>query len=269
MPAIVHPMALCESESVGDATRIWAFAHVMKGAQVGSHCNIGEGAFVESGAVLGDRVTLKNQVLVWDGVRIGDDAFIGPGVVFTNDATPQPAHAGGREAVSRPDDLAADHHDRPRGQPRRRSRDLSRRDHRFFCHGRRRCSGHCATFLLIALWSATRLVPLAGSVHAGTGLTPTGCARPARRSVASRTNPSSGRPDLWSEQCPAFTEPASWSPEARDSSARTWWTCCAPSDRPRSWSSTTSSPRRTRPAGPPGSRKTWSFTAATCGRSRT
>jgi acetyltransferase-like isoleucine patch superfamily enzyme len=89
MPAIVHPMALCESESVGDATRIWAFAHVMKGAQVGSHCNIGEGAYVESGAVLGDRVTLKNQVLVWDGVRIGDDAFIGPGVVFTNDATPR------------------------------------------------------------------------------------------------------------------------------------------------------------------------------------
>jgi UDP-2-acetamido-3-amino-2,3-dideoxy-glucuronate N-acetyltransferase len=89
MSAFVHPMALCESESVGDATRIWAFAHVMKGAQVGSHTNIGEGAFVESGAVIGDRVTLKNQVLVWDGVRIGDDVFVGPGVVFTNDATPR------------------------------------------------------------------------------------------------------------------------------------------------------------------------------------
>lgn len=82
-------MAICDSETVGDETRIWAFAHVMQGARVGSGCNIGEGAFIETGAVLGDRVTLKNQVLVWDGVQIGDDAFIGPGVIFTNDAAPR------------------------------------------------------------------------------------------------------------------------------------------------------------------------------------
>jgi UDP-2-acetamido-3-amino-2,3-dideoxy-glucuronate N-acetyltransferase len=87
----VHPMALCESEMVGDGTRIWAFAHVMRGAAVGADCNIGEGAFVESGATIGDRVTLKNQVMVWDGVRIGDDAFIGPGVIFTNDRAPRSA----------------------------------------------------------------------------------------------------------------------------------------------------------------------------------
>jgi acetyltransferase-like isoleucine patch superfamily enzyme len=82
-------MAICESETVGDETRIWAFAHVMRGAQVGCRCNIGEGVFVETGAVLGDRVTLKNQVLVWDGIQIGDDAFVGPGVIFTNDAAPR------------------------------------------------------------------------------------------------------------------------------------------------------------------------------------
>jgi CRP-like cAMP-binding protein len=31
----VHPQALNESEQVGGGTRIWAFAHVMKGAVVG------------------------------------------------------------------------------------------------------------------------------------------------------------------------------------------------------------------------------------------
>jgi UDP-2-acetamido-3-amino-2,3-dideoxy-glucuronate N-acetyltransferase len=85
----VHPQALCDSEHVGDGTRIWAFAHVMQGARVGADCNIGEGAFVESGAVLGNRVTLKNQVMVWDGVEIGDDVFVGPGVIFTNDRMPR------------------------------------------------------------------------------------------------------------------------------------------------------------------------------------
>lgn len=85
----VHPQGACDSDRVGEGTRIWAFAHVMRGAVVGRDCNIGGGAFVESGAVLGDRVTLKNQVMVWDGVRIGDDVFVGPGVIFTNDAAPR------------------------------------------------------------------------------------------------------------------------------------------------------------------------------------
>ena len=85
----VHPSALCESTGVGSGTRVWAFAHVMKGAKIGDDCNIGDGAFIESGAVLGNRVTVKNQVMVWDGVVIEDDVFIGPGVIFTNDGQPR------------------------------------------------------------------------------------------------------------------------------------------------------------------------------------
>ncbi len=85
----VHPAALCESSDVGAGTRIWAFAHVMRGARVGEACNIGEGSFLEAGSMLGDRVTVKNQVSVWNGVEIGDEAFIGPSVVFTNDRLPR------------------------------------------------------------------------------------------------------------------------------------------------------------------------------------
>ncbi len=93
MPAnpevFVHPAALCESEEVGVGTRIWAFAHVMRGAVIGRDCNIGDHAFVEAGARIGNRVTIKNQAMVWDGIEIGDDVFIGPGVCFTNDLAPR------------------------------------------------------------------------------------------------------------------------------------------------------------------------------------
>jgi len=87
----VHPNALCESDDLGAGTRVWAFAHVMKGAVVGRDCNLGDHAFVESGARIGDRVTVKNMVHVWDRVVVEDEAFLGPNMVFTNDKIPRVA----------------------------------------------------------------------------------------------------------------------------------------------------------------------------------
>lgn len=84
-----HPQALVESEAVGDGTRVWAWAHVMKGAQLGADCNIGEHCFVEQGVVLGDRVTVKNGVSLWEGVTVEDDVFFGPNAVLTNDLRPR------------------------------------------------------------------------------------------------------------------------------------------------------------------------------------
>lgn len=91
----VHPRGLCESDRVGPRTRVWAFAHVMAGAEVGADCNVCDHAFIEGGARIGDRVTVKNAVLVFDGVTVEDDVFLGPNVVFTNDYRP-------RAAVKRP-----------------------------------------------------------------------------------------------------------------------------------------------------------------------
>lgn len=85
----VHPLGINESESVGEGTRVWAFAHVMRGARVGRGCNIGEGGYIESGAILGDHVTVKNGVAVWDRVTIEDHVFVGPYAVFTNDRIPR------------------------------------------------------------------------------------------------------------------------------------------------------------------------------------
>jgi UDP-2-acetamido-3-amino-2,3-dideoxy-glucuronate N-acetyltransferase len=85
----IHSHALCESSEVGHGTRIWAFAHVMKGAVIGRDCTVGGHAFVESGCRIGDRVTVKNQAMIWSGVEIDDDVFVGPGVTFTNDRLPR------------------------------------------------------------------------------------------------------------------------------------------------------------------------------------
>lgn len=85
----VHPLGVNESERVGAGSRIWAFAHVMRGATIGEHCNIGEGAFIEGGAVLGDYVTVKNGVCVWDRVTCESYVFLGPNAVLTNDPFPR------------------------------------------------------------------------------------------------------------------------------------------------------------------------------------
>jgi acetyltransferase-like isoleucine patch superfamily enzyme len=89
MSAFVHPQALCESEDVGDGTRVWAFAHVLPGASIGADCNICDGVFVENDVVVGDRVTVKCGVQLWDGVRLEDDVFVGPNATFTNDMYPR------------------------------------------------------------------------------------------------------------------------------------------------------------------------------------
>jgi UDP-2-acetamido-3-amino-2,3-dideoxy-glucuronate N-acetyltransferase len=95
----VHPLGLCESEQVGAGTRVWAFAHVLRGADIGADCNICDHAFVEGGARLGRNVTVKNGVLVWEGVTIEDDVFLGPAMVFTNDYLPRAAIKKGHDQL--------------------------------------------------------------------------------------------------------------------------------------------------------------------------
>ncbi|MFQ5743015.1 MAG: acyltransferase [Acidobacteriota bacterium] len=90
-----HPSALVETDEIGEGTRIWAFAHVMAGAQVGSGCNIGDHVFIENGVTIGDLVTVKNGVSIWEKMLIEDRVFIGPNAVFTNDLWPR-SRAGGK-----------------------------------------------------------------------------------------------------------------------------------------------------------------------------
>jgi acetyltransferase-like isoleucine patch superfamily enzyme len=85
----VHPLALVETDDIGEGTRVWAFAHVLKGARVGANCNIGDHSFLEAGVVIGDNVTIKNGSMIWEGITIEDGVFVGPQVYFSNDRHPR------------------------------------------------------------------------------------------------------------------------------------------------------------------------------------
>ncbi|MGZ9710573.1 WxcM-like domain-containing protein [Glaciimonas sp. GNP009] len=85
----VHSHALCESDNIGKGTRVWAFAHVLPQARIGTDCNICDNVFIENDVFIGDRVTIKCGVQIWDGITIEDDVFIGPNVTFTNDRFPR------------------------------------------------------------------------------------------------------------------------------------------------------------------------------------
>ncbi|MBS1196942.1 MAG: lipopolysaccharide biosynthesis protein [Proteobacteria bacterium] len=87
--SFIHEKALCESSRIGAGTRIWAFAHVLQGANIGADCNICDGVFIENDVTLGDRVTIKCGVQLWDGITVEDDVFIGPNATFTNDRFPR------------------------------------------------------------------------------------------------------------------------------------------------------------------------------------
>ena len=89
MDFFIHPNALCESNTVGAGTRVWAFAHVLPKAKIGADCNICDHVFIENDVVIGDRVTIKCGVQVWDGVELEDGVFVGPNVTFTNDLFPR------------------------------------------------------------------------------------------------------------------------------------------------------------------------------------
>ena len=85
----IHPQALVESDLIGSGCQIWAFAHVLKDAMIGSGCNIGDHCYIEGGVRIGDNVVIKNGVSIWEGVTIEDSVFIGPNAAFTNDLIPR------------------------------------------------------------------------------------------------------------------------------------------------------------------------------------
>ena len=53
-----HPSALVESSSIGEGTRVWAFAHILPGAVIGRDCNVCDHVFIENDVVVGDRAAV-------------------------------------------------------------------------------------------------------------------------------------------------------------------------------------------------------------------
>jgi UDP-2-acetamido-3-amino-2,3-dideoxy-glucuronate N-acetyltransferase len=76
---------------IGKGTKIWHFSHVMTGAEIGEHCNIGQNVVISAGVVLGKNVKVQNNVSIYTGVTCEDDVFLGPSMVFTNIVNPRSA----------------------------------------------------------------------------------------------------------------------------------------------------------------------------------
>jgi len=78
-----HPNALVETASIGEGTRIAAFAQLMPGAAIGRECRISSHTFIAGDVTIGDRVTIQSGVQLCDGMRVGDDVWIGPNATFS------------------------------------------------------------------------------------------------------------------------------------------------------------------------------------------
>jgi UDP-2-acetamido-3-amino-2,3-dideoxy-glucuronate N-acetyltransferase len=90
LPFFVHPSAFVDDGAViGAGTKVWHFAHVLKGAKIGERCILGQNVNVDGGTVIGNNVKIQNNVSVYTGAVIEDDVFLGPSCVLTNVSNPR------------------------------------------------------------------------------------------------------------------------------------------------------------------------------------
>lgn len=80
--AVVHPDC-----KIGEGTKIWQFASVLRGAEIGKNCVIGSCSIVD-GARLGDECKIQHGASVNPGVWCGSKVFIGPNATICNDRWP-------------------------------------------------------------------------------------------------------------------------------------------------------------------------------------
>ncbi|MEZ9600463.1 acyltransferase [Vibrio sp. 10N.286.46.A8] len=89
MKAFIHKLSDVQTDSIGMNTKVWQYAVILKGANIGENCNICSHTFIENDVFVGNNVTIKCGVQLWDGISIGDNVFVGPNVTFTNDNRPR------------------------------------------------------------------------------------------------------------------------------------------------------------------------------------
>jgi UDP-2-acetamido-3-amino-2,3-dideoxy-glucuronate N-acetyltransferase len=76
---------------IGEGTKIWHFAHVLRDCDIGRDCTLGQNVMVGPRVRIGDRCKIQNNVSLYNGVELEDDVFCGPSSVFTNVINPRAA----------------------------------------------------------------------------------------------------------------------------------------------------------------------------------
>jgi UDP-2-acetamido-3-amino-2,3-dideoxy-glucuronate N-acetyltransferase len=86
----IHATAAVDDGCViGKGTRIWHFAHILKGTTLGERCVVGQNVMVGPDVTVGNGCKIQNNVAIYKGVTLEDDVFCGPSMVFTNVLTPR------------------------------------------------------------------------------------------------------------------------------------------------------------------------------------
>ncbi len=78
-----------DGAQIGEGSRIWHFAHICGGAQIGKHVSLGQNVFVGNNVIIGDRCKVQNNVSIFDNVMLEEEVFCGPSMVFTNVYNPR------------------------------------------------------------------------------------------------------------------------------------------------------------------------------------
>lgn len=74
---------------IGEGTRIWHFAHILRDCEIGSDCTLGQNVMVGPSVRVGDRCKIQNNVSLYQGVELEEGVFCGPSAVFTNVNNPR------------------------------------------------------------------------------------------------------------------------------------------------------------------------------------
>lgn len=85
-----HETAIVDDGAViGKDSRVWHWAHVCGGANVGQGVSLGQNVFVGNKVTIGDKCKIQNNVSVYDNVHLEEGVFCGPSMVFTNVYNPR------------------------------------------------------------------------------------------------------------------------------------------------------------------------------------
>lgn len=85
---IDHRAHVDDDTVIGEGTKIWQFASVIRGAVLGRYCVVGACANID-GARLGDRCRVGHGASIHPGLSAGDEVFFGPGAIVCNDPWPR------------------------------------------------------------------------------------------------------------------------------------------------------------------------------------
>lgn len=90
--AFVHKSAYVdEGVTLGAGTKIWHFAHILKGSTLGCNVVVGQNVMIGPNVTVGDGSKIQNNVSLYEGVEIEANVFCGPSCVFTNVINPRAA----------------------------------------------------------------------------------------------------------------------------------------------------------------------------------